>query len=73
MQIHSNTLAPQLRMWAVLGSPSEVKDLIRSGKQRRNRKQKSGVTVAIKRKAREDVIDNNSLEEGFLNYERTSF
>ena len=73
MQIHSNTLAPQLRMWSALGSRSEAKDLFRSGKQRRNRKQKSGVTIAIKRKAREDSINNNGFGEGFLNYGRTSF
>ena len=68
MQIHTNGLASQWQMSSMLGSSSDAKKLIRSGKQRRNKKHNNGVKVSIKRKSHKEGVNSAGLEEANINY-----
>ena len=73
MQIYPNALATNLRVSTILGVSSNAKNLIRSGKQRRNKKHNNGVTVSIEQKAHEETLDRVGLKEPSLNYGRSIF
>jgi hypothetical protein len=57
----------------ILGGSSYAKNLIRSGKQRRNKKHNNGVTVSIEQKDHEETLDSVGLKETSLNYGRSIF
>jgi hypothetical protein len=57
----------------MLGSSSDAKNRIRSGKQRRNKKHNSGVTVSIKRKSHKEGVHNTGLQEANINYGHSVF
>lgn len=73
MQIYPNALATNLRVSTILGGSSYAKNLIRSGKQRRNKKHNNGVTVSIEQKDHEETLDSVGLKETSLNYGRSIF
>ena len=73
MQIYSKVLSSRLQMSSILGRSAVAQKLIRSGKQRRNKKHSNGVTVSIKLKMHEDILDSAGLEKTKLNYERSIF
>ena len=62
MQIYFNALSCHPYFSSTLGGNSDPKKLIRSGKQRRNKKN-NGVTVLIKRKSPRENLDSTFLEE----------
>ena len=73
MQIYSKVLSSQLQMLSTLGRSTDAQKLIRSGKQRQNKKHSNGVTVSIKLKMHEDTLDSAGLEKTKLNCERSIF
>ena len=73
MQIYSKVLSSQLEISSILVRSADAQKLIRSGKQRRNKKHSNGVTVSIKLKMHEDTLDSASLEETKLNYGQSIF
>ena len=73
MQIYPSALATNLRVSTILGGSSYAKNLIRSGKQRRNKKHNNGVTVSIEQKDHEETLDSVGLKEPSLNYGRSIF
>ena len=73
MQIYSKVLSSKLQMSSILGGSADAQKLIRSGKQRQNKKHSNGVTVSIKLKMHEDTLDSAGLEKTKLNCERSIF
>jgi hypothetical protein len=73
MQIYPSALATNLRVSTILGGSSYAKNLIRSSKQRRNKKHNNGVTVSIEQKDHEETLDSVGLKESSLNYGRSIF
>ena len=73
MQIYSKVLSSQLQMSSILGRSADAHKLVRSGKQRQNKKHSNGVTVSIKLKMHEDTLESADLEKTKLSYERSMF
>ena len=73
MQIYPNALATNSQVSTILGGSSYAKNLIRSSKQRRNKKHNNGVTVSIEQKDHEETLDSVDLKESSLNYGRSIF